>query len=140
MYQKIILVGHLGADPSMRYSPDGTPVTSFSMATSEKWTGQDGQKQERTCWWRVTAWRRMAETCNEFLSRGSRVLVEGRRNPDPETGGPRVYTKNDGSTGASFEVTALAVKFLSTRSEGGGSQAPRDDEVPSEVDNESIPF
>ncbi len=56
MYHKIILVGNLGRDPEMRYTPSGQPVTSFSMATSEKWNGQDGQPQERTIWWRITVW------------------------------------------------------------------------------------
>lgn len=140
LYQKVILVGNLGRDPELKYSPDGTPVASFSMATSEKWTGQDGEQRERTCWWRISAWKRMAETCNQYLSKGSRVLVEGRMNPDPETGGPRVYTKNDGSSGSSFEVTALTVKFLNTRSDGGSSSQPKDEDVPAEVSDDAIPF
>ena len=96
MYQKVILAGYLGRDPEMRYTPDGTPVTNFSIATSESWTGQDGQRQERTTWWRVTAWRRLAEICNQYLSKGRPVLVEGRMNPD-ESGNPRVFQRSDSS-------------------------------------------
>ncbi len=142
MYQKIVLVGNLGRDPEMRYTPDGTPVTSFSLATNEKWTGRDGQPQERTTWWRVSAWRRMAETCNQYLSKGSQVLVEGRVVPDPETGGPRVYTRSDGTPGASYEVTAFTVKFLGGRAEAPGFEAPSDEDVPPEADIEedAIPF
>ena len=141
MYHKVVLIGNLGRDPEMRYTQDGTPVTSFSVATSERWTGQDGEQKERTVWWRVSAWRRMAETCNQYLSTGSRVLVEGRINPDPETGGPRVYTRNDGTPGASYEVTALTVRFLGGRGDDAGDPgAPRDEDVPPEVEEDAIPF
>ena len=123
MYQKVIIVGNLGRDPEMRYTPQGTPVTNFSVATSERWTDQGGQQQERTTWFRVTAWRRLAETCANFLTKGRQVLVEGRMNPDPATGGPRLWTGNDGESRASYEVTAITVKFLGSRAgeatEGG---------------------
>ena len=120
MYHKIILVGNLGRDPEMRYTPSGTAVTNFSMATSEHWTGQDGQPQERTIWWRVSVFGKSGEACKNFLKKGSKVLVEGRMNADA-SGNPRIWTRQDGSAGASFEVTALSVKFLSSRGEGGGS-------------------
>ena len=142
MYHKVILAGNLGRDPEMRYTPDGTPVTNFSIATTERWTGRDEQQQERTIWWRVTAWRRLAETCNQYLSKGRPVLVEGRMNPDPETGNPRVFTRTDGTTGASYEVTALTVKFLGGRGDEAGVDVPRDEDVPPEADlgEEEIPF
>jgi single-strand DNA-binding protein len=144
MYQKVVLVGNLGRDPEMRYTADGTPVTNFSIATSERWTGQDGQQQERTTWWRVSAWRRLAETCNQYLTKGSQVLVEGRMNTDPETGGPRTFTRSDGTVGASYEVTAATVKFLGRRGDEVGVEAPRDTDVPPEadmdMDEDSIPF
>jgi single-strand DNA-binding protein len=120
MYHKILLVGNLGRDPEMRYLPSGAAVTSFSMATSEKWTGQDGQQQERTIWWRVSVFGKSGEACNEYLRKGSKVLVEGRMNADPKTGNPRLWSGQDGQMRSSFEVTALAVKFLSSRGEGGG--------------------
>ena len=121
MYHKILLVGNLGRDPEMRITPSGTSVTNFSMATSEKWTGQDGQPQERTLWWRVSVFGKMGEACNEYLKKGSKVLVEGRMNADPKTGNPRIWQGQDGQMRASFEVTASTVKFLSSRSENSGS-------------------
>ena len=112
MYHKITIVGYLGRDPEMRYTPSGQPVTNFSIATSRKWAGQDGQQRNETVWWRVTVWGRQAETCNQYLVKGQQVLVEGRLRPDPATGGPRIWTGNDGVARASYELTANTVKFL----------------------------
>lgn len=142
MYQKVVLVGNLGRDPEMRFTPDGTPVTNLSVATSERWTGQDGQQQERTTWWRVSVWGRQAEAVNQYLSKGRQVLVEGRMNPDPETGGPRMFTRNDGSAGASYEVRAITVRFLGGRAEAETPDALSDEDIPPEadVDEGSIPF
>ena len=142
MYHKIILVGNLGRDPEPRYLPSGTMVCNFSMATSEKWTGQDGQQQERTIWWRVAVFGKAGEACNEYLKKGSKVLVEGRMNADPKTGNPRMFTRQDGSMGTSFEVTAAAVKFLSSRGEtaggAGGAGSGALDAEP--ADESEIPF
>jgi single-strand DNA-binding protein len=141
MYHKIILVGNLGRDPEMRYAPSGDPITNFSMATSEKWTGQDGQKQERTIWWRVSVWGKQAETVNQYLKKGSKVLVEGSMVADPKTGNPRLWSGQDGQTRASFEVRAQAVKFLSSRGEGGGeSMAPGGMMEADPSDEAEIPF
>ena len=120
MYQKIIIVGNLGNDPEMRYMPDGTAVTNFSVATNRRWTdGATGEPREETIWFRVSVWRKQAETANQYLSRGSKVLVEGRIRPDPNTGAPRLFTRQDGTVGASYEITADVVRFLSTREEAG---------------------
>jgi single-strand DNA-binding protein len=121
MYHKLILVGNLGRDPEMRYLPSGTAVTNFSLATNESWTGEDGQKHERTIWWRISVFGKSGEACNEYLRKGSKVLVEGRMNADPKTGAPRVWTDQTGNTRSSFEATALNVKFLSSRGENGGN-------------------
>ncbi len=118
MYHKVIIVGNLGRDPEMRYTPQGTPVTTFTVAANRRWTNADGTPGEETTWFRVTAWRRMAEVCNQYLSKGRQVLVEGWLRPDPETGGPRIWTGQDGVARASFEVTARIVKFLGARGEG----------------------
>jgi single-strand DNA-binding protein len=139
MYNKIILVGNLSRDPEMRYTPSGASVTNFSMATNEKWTGQDGQQQERTIWWRVSVFGKAGEAVNEYLKKGSKVLVEGRMTADPKTGNPRLWQGQDGQTRASYEVTAQTVKFLSGRGETGG--APSGGMMESEpVDESEIPF
>jgi single-strand DNA-binding protein len=118
MYQKIIIVGNLGRDPEMRYTPQGTPVTNLSVATNRRWTNADGTPGEETIWFRVSVWGKQAEACNQYLSKGRQVLVEGRLRPDPNTGGPRIWTRQDGTPGASFEITALNVRFLGGRAEG----------------------
>src|SRR5579859_1487696 len=142
MYHKVILVGNLGRDPEPRYLPSGTMVCNFSMATSEKWTGQDGQQQERTIWWRVAVFGKAGEACNEYLKKGSKVLVEGRMVADPKTGNPRIWTGQDGQARASFEVNAAAVKFLSSRGEAasaaGGAGSGMMDAEP--ADESEIPF
>lgn len=142
MYQKIIIVGNLGRDPEMRYMPDGTAVTNFSVASSRKWTGQDGKSHDETTWFRIEVWRRQAETVNQYLSKGSKVLVEGRIKPDPSTGGPRIWTRQDGTTSASFEVVAETIRFLSGKGdEGGYSGGGAEDYVPSGAQQEDdIPF
>ena len=132
MYQKVIIVGNLGRDPELRYTPQGVPVVNFSVATNRRWTSADGSPGEETAWFRVTAWRRTAETCAQYLTKGRQVLVEGRLNPDPQTGGPRVWTGNDGASRASYEVTALAVRFL------GGRGVPSEQAGP--IEEEEIPF
>ena len=139
MYHKIIIVGNLGRDPEMRYTPDGTPVTTFSVATNRRWTGSDGQQQEETVWFRVTAWRRMAEVCNQYLQKGRQVLIEGQLKPD-ENGGPRVWTGNDGVARASYEVTALTVKFIGGRGEGPAAGGPGALDEPPVEPEEEIPF
>jgi single-strand DNA-binding protein len=115
MYCKIILVGSLGQDPSLKFTQSGDPVCSFSVATSRKYTNKAGEKVDETLWFRVTAWGKQAEVCQQYLKKGSKVLVEGELKGDPQTGGPRVYEKSDGSHGASFELTAREVRFLSSK-------------------------
>ncbi len=135
MYQKLILIGRLGRDPEMRYTPDGTPVTSFSVATDRRWTDANGQQQSRTVWFRVTAWRRLAETCNQYLTKGRLVMVEG------ELMEPRVFQGRDGEWRASLDVTASAVKFLGGRGEAGAPGAEEEAGTVGEtVDEEEIPF
>lgn len=118
-FHTIIVVGNMGRDPEMRYMPNGDPVTNLSVASSRSYTNNQGQKVEETVWFRVSVFGKMAESCNTYLKKGSKVLVEGRLNAD-KNGGPRVWTRQDGTPGASFEITAQTVRFLSTRGEGGG--------------------
>ena len=139
MYHKLIIVGNLGAEPSMRYTPSGTPVTNFSVATNRKWTNADGTPGEQVVWFRVAAWGRMAEVCNQYLAKGRQVLVEGTLTPDPETGAPRVWTRGDGTAGASFEVRAETVKFLG-KGNGNGQAVSDASDAPAEDDDEDMPF
>jgi single-strand DNA-binding protein len=137
MFHKIILVGNLGRDPEMRYTPSGQAVCNLSVATNRVWN-RDGEQQKETVWFRVTVWGRQAESVNQYLRKGRAVLVEGRMNPD-ENGNPRIWTSNEGQPRASFEVTAQTVKFLGGRDEAtdfedgeqylpGGPQS--EDEIP----------
>jgi single-strand DNA-binding protein len=139
MYQKIVIVGRLGRDPEMRYMPDGTPVTSFSVATDRRWTDQSGQQQQRTTWFRVTTWRRQAEIANQYLTKGQLVLVEGTLNE------PKPYQSRDGEWRASLEISATIVKFLSSKGEAGGApaaatQGPEGAEPSAPIGEEEIPF
>jgi single-strand DNA-binding protein len=112
MFQQITLVGNLGRDPEMRYTPSGVPVTSFSVATSKRYQSQDGQWQDKTVWFRATAWRKTAEVASQYLTKGSKVLIVG------ELEEPRTWVDKDGNTQVSLEVTVQTIKFLSGRGEG----------------------
>jgi single-strand DNA-binding protein len=121
MYSTVIIVGNVGRDPEMRYTPSGQAVTSFSVATNRGYTNNNGENVKETTWFRVSAWGKQAETCNQYLRKGSKVLVEGRLTCDPATGGPRIWKAQDGSSRASFEVSAGTVRFLSSRNETEGA-------------------
>jgi len=139
MYHKIIIAGYLGRDPEMRYTQDGTPVTNFSVAASRKWSRQDGTQVDETVWFRVSAWRRLAEICNEYLQKGRPVLVEGHLQAD-ENGNPRVWTGNDGTPRASYEITATTVKFLGGRGDVGAGPGTPDEAPPPDPGENEIPF
>ena len=135
MYQQITIVGNLGGDPIMRYTESGVPVTSFSVATSRQWTDANGTKQEKTVWFRVTAWRRLAETTSQYLSKGRQVMVVGEMEP------PNVYQGKDGEHRASLEVTARMVRFLSGGQEGNGNGPDHSSIGSTDMsDVDSIPF
>ena len=107
-YQKTIIVGNVGKEPEMRYIPSGTAVTSFSVAVNTK-----HGEEKITLWYRVTAWGKLAETCQQYVSKGMTVVVEGELTADKDTGAPRIWTKKDGSPATSFEINASTVRFLS---------------------------
>lgn len=143
MYHTLIVVGNLGKDPEMRYTPSGQAVTSFSIASNRKYTSSNGEQVNETIWFRISAWGKQAEICNQYLKKGSRVLVEGRLTPDKNTGGPRIWQKQDGTSGASFEVNAQTVRFLSTRGDGepgGGAAASDAGEMATAPAEDDIPF
>ena len=139
MYQQITLIGNLGRDPEMRYTPTGVPVTSFTVAVNRRWTGQDGQQQDKTTWFRVTAWRKLAETASQYLTKGSKVLIVGTVED------PQAYIDREGQPRASLEVTAQDIRFLSARGEGmesssGHGGAPAVAEGGPGMSDEDIPF
>jgi len=153
MFHRITIIGFVGQEPSMRYTPDGTPVTNFSVATrqvvsKERVAGcPDGWKEslngknwELTTWFRVTTWRKLAEATNEFLQKGSQVFVEGelRGNASDGNQNPRIWQGNDGEHRASYEVTARTVKFLGRREGNGG--APVGEPPPGGEDDDILPF
>jgi len=112
-FHTIIIVGHLGREPEMRYSPAGQAVTNFNLAANRQFTDSNNQVVKETTWFKISVWGKTAENCNQYLHKGSMVLVEGRLVGDPETGGPRLYSRKDGTPGTAFEVSASTVRFLS---------------------------
>jgi single-strand DNA-binding protein len=142
----------------MRYTPGGTAVTNFSVATQTKVSKErtpecpngwkesyNGKNWELTTWWRVAAWRQLGELCNQYLSKGRMVYVEGEINGTALNGSrnPRIWTGNDGVPKASFEVTARTVRFLGgrgDRAEGGGSFEGPEEPPPGFVEENDIPF
>lgn len=138
MFQQITIIGHLGSDPEMRYTNTGIAVASFSVATSKKWIGNDGQKQEKTIWFRVSSWNKQAEIVTQYLKKGSKVHVIG------ELEEPHVFTGKDGVTRASLELRAFTVTFLDSKGEGGQGTpvaAPAVEPARDMVkDSENIPF
>lgn len=146
MYQKLTIVGNVGRDPEMRYLPDGTAVTSFSMATNRSWNdSRSGEKVKETTWWRISVFGRRAEVANEYIKKGSKILIDGRLTPDRETGGPRMWTAQDGTVRASFEVRAEDFAFLGSSNDSGGySQqgggVPAQAAQPQAIEEDDIPF
>ena len=131
-YNKTAFVGHLGTDPEMRYTPSGIPVTAFNVANNDQYTNDKGETVKITTWFRCTAWGKQAEVCNQYLHKGSKVLVEGRLTPDKKTGRPRLWTRQDGTIAADFELKILEIHFLDNRNEvdTGEIQAPPEDDIP----------
>lgn len=123
-HQMVIVIGNLGKDPEMQYTPSGQAVTKFSVATTHEYNTADGQHVKETTWFRMSAWGKQAEICNQYLKKGSKVYIEGRLTPDKETGGPRVYQKSDKSFAASFEVNVQTVKFLSPKKSDNAGEFP----------------
>jgi single-strand DNA-binding protein len=135
MFSKTIVVGYLGRDPELRFTPSGQQVCSFSVATSRSWTDQSGQPQEKTTWFRVTTWGKLAELCQQYLTKGRLVLVEGEVDAS-------AWTAQTGEPRASLELNARNVRFLGGRDMVGGPMTARPGssmEAPS-MEEEDIPF
>ncbi|MHB1843801.1 MAG: single-stranded DNA-binding protein [Deltaproteobacteria bacterium] len=138
---KVILVGNLGANPELRYTPGGQAVANFRIATNEKWSDKNGQAQERTEWHRIVVWGKLAELCNQYLQKGRQVYVEGRLQT-------REWTDKENHKNYTTEVIAQQVTFLGGRdgaspgmSRGKGGDAPMDEGFgpPPEMGGESGP-
>ncbi len=114
---KAILIGNLGKDPELKYTPAGKAVTTFSLATSEKWTSQDGTKNESTTWHNIVAWGRQAEVIKEYLAKGRQVYIEGRIQN-------RSYDDKDGNKRYISEVVVQSFQFIGGRGGGENASAP----------------
>ena len=131
---KVMLIGNVGTDPEMRFTPSGNPVTSFRLATSRTYTTSDGERRQETEWFTVVAWRKLAENCNQFLTKGQRVYVEGNLRT-------RNWEGRDGQKRTSVEVIANRVLFLDRQ-----AVAPLpSEELPAEpaedeIEPEDLPF
>ncbi|OGQ80647.1 MAG: single-stranded DNA-binding protein [Deltaproteobacteria bacterium RIFOXYA12_FULL_58_15] len=151
---KVILIGRLGADPEVRYTPSGTPVANFRIATSDSWNDKQGQRQERTEWHRIVAWSKLAELCGEYLAKGRQVYVEGRLQT-------RQWDDRDGNKRYTTEIQAREITFLGGREGepkrqsgpgdggdvpsapmggGGGGNEPGYDYGPPPMTDDDVPF
>ena len=113
---KVILIGHLGKDPELRYTPGGQPAANFTLATTERWNDKNGQRQERTEWHNVVAWGKLAELVNQYLKKGRAAYIEGRITT-------RSWDDRDGNKKYRTEIVANQVQFLSS---GGGTPSGND--------------
>lgn len=125
MINKAIIIGNLGADPEIKFTQSGTQVATFSVATTERWKGADGQMQESTEWHRIVAWKRLAEICGEYLHKGSKVYIEGKIQT-------RKWQDQNGVDKYTTEIIAREMKMLSARGEsgGGGGSSYQDSSFP----------
>jgi len=124
---KVMIIGNLGRDPEMRYTPSGKPVTTFSVATSRTWSTSDGEKREETEWFNVVAWSSLAEICKQYLSKGQQVYIEGRLQT-------RHWDDQEGNKHTSVEIVANEMIILSERRESGEgtteSESSEEEEFP----------
>jgi single-strand DNA-binding protein len=139
MFHKIILVGNLGRDPEMRYTPSGQAVTNLSVATNRTYTDNSGTQVKQTVWFRISVWGKQAEATHQYLRKGRQVLVEGRLNSD-DNGNPRIWNAQDGTPRASFEVTAETVRFLGGPGDGGAAAGQEEPGVGAPESEDEIPF
>lgn len=116
---KVMIIGHLGRDPEMRYTPSGRPVTTFTVATSRNWSTGDGERHSETEWFNVVAWGNLAEICKQYLTKGQQVYVEGRLQT-------RRWEDNEGVKHTSIEIVANEMMMLSDRRENSHSAETND--------------
>lgn len=128
---KLTIIGHLGRDPEMRYTPEGQAVTSFSVASSRKYKTGAGEQREETEWFSVSAWGKLAEICNQYLTKGKQVYVEGRLKS-------RTYQTQAGETRFSLDVMCTEIQFLGGGAGGPGAPGAGEEQQP--ADPEDLPF
>ncbi len=109
---KVTIVGQIAREPEMRYSPSGKAVTSFSVPVEHSWVGGDGERQKFTQWFNCTLWGTDAENANKYAQKGTKVLIEGRLECDRATGGPKIFTKQDGSQSSKNEITVSEITLI----------------------------
>lgn len=112
MYHQLTLIGNLGKEPETRFTPSGQQVTNFSVACNRKYTTASGEQVKETVWYAVSTWGKLAENCEQYLHKGSKVYVAGRLTPDKATGRPRIWKTKDDEPRADYEVNATLVLFL----------------------------
>jgi len=132
MVNKVILIGNLGADPEIRYAQNGTAVANFRVATTEVWT-KDGKREEQTEWHRVVAFGRLAEICGEYLSKGSRVYIEGKLQT-------RKWDDREGVTRYTTEIVAREMKMLTPKGSGEAPGRMEEPPFPEPVMGDDVPF
>ena len=125
---KVMIIGNLGRDPEMRYTPSGKPVTTFSVATSRAWNTADGEKRTETEWFNVVAWSNLAEICKQYLIKGQQVYIEGRLQT-------RHWDDQEGNKHTSVEIVANEMIILGERRESGESSADSES-----IEEEEFPF
>jgi single-strand DNA-binding protein len=136
---KVILIGHLGKDAELRFTPTGRQICQFSVATTRKWRDADGNKKEHTNWYRCGLWGKRGEGLAQYLVKGTRVCVEGHLSGD-EHGGPRVWQAEDGSHRAGFEVMVEQIELLGSPRTGAGPVATDVDSGDNFSDEDFIDF
>jgi single-strand DNA-binding protein len=133
-FNRIIIVGNLGREPELRYTAQGTPVCSFSLATNERRKDRNGEMQDHTTWFRVTLWNRMAENANQYLQKGKSVYIEGRLRVEE-------YTDREGKQRHSLEVFGTDMQFLGGKSEERSEpRSEKQTEQEPDLTDEDIPF
>lgn len=129
---KVMLIGNLGRDPEMRYTPSGRPVTTFSLATSRSWKTSDGERRSETEWFNIVAWGSLAEICNQFLKKGTQVYIEGRLQT-------RRWEDDSGAKHNTTEVVAKEMVMLGDRKRSDQDEDDEDEE-PNHEEEDEFPF
>ncbi|MDP2718806.1 MAG: single-stranded DNA-binding protein [Dehalococcoidia bacterium] len=127
---KVMIIGNVGGDPEMRYTPSGSPVTSFSIATNRVYTSPEGERKQETEWFNVVTWNKLAETCNQFLTKGRQAFVEGRLQT-------RSWEGQDGQKRSKVEIIANTVLFLDRQ---GAAPLPGEASPQEEIEPDELPF